>query len=288
MMLTRNGGAALPILALLACGSPAVDPEQVQEEASLKLYVFDCGRIQFASVEAFSIGDDETDVRELAVPCYVVDHSAGRLLWEGGLPSSVADAEGWTGDEGMLQKLDRTLAEQLEAIDLDMSSFDLVAFSHTHFDHIGVANEVEDATLLIQQAEYDAAFVDDETARAMYFDPDLYSGLKDAEIQILDGDHDVFGDGSVRLLASPGHTPGHQSLFVDLEETGPIVLSGDLYHLRESRERRLVPSFNFDAEQTLASMDRVERLVEETGAQLWIEHELARFETLNKAPEFYE
>ncbi|HET6341947.1 MAG TPA: N-acyl homoserine lactonase family protein, partial [Gemmatimonadota bacterium] len=108
------------------------------------------------------------------------------------------------------------------------------------------------------------------------------------EFLIIEGDHDVFGDGTVRIISTPGHTPGHQSLFVDLPVTGPIVLSGDLYHFRVSRELRRVPTFNVDPDATLASMDRVEGLVEETGAELWIEHELARFEELKKAPEFYE
>ena len=96
--------------------------------------------------------------------------------------------------------------------------------------------------------------------------------------------HDVFGDGRVRILSAPGHTPGHQALFLDLAETGPLVLSGDLYHLRVIREHRRVPVFNVDADMTLASMDRIEAFVAEVGATFWIEHDLALFEGLNKRP----
>jgi len=241
--------------------------------------------LRFESIESFSISDDETDIRDLIVPCYVVEHEEGRLLWDGGLPSSTADVEGWQG-EGMLSRLDKTLSQQLPGIGLDMSSFDYVAFSHMHFDHVGVANEVDGATLIIQKTEYDAAFADEVTVPGVI--PTLYDNMKDAERILIAGDHDVFGDGRVRIISAPGHTPGHQVLFIDLANTGPVVLSGDLYHFAITRQERRVPEFNVDREMTLASMDRVEALVEETGATLWIEHELELFELLNKAPSYYD
>jgi len=258
---------------------------EAETQSAVKLYVFDCGMLRFESIEDFSIADDETDIRDLIVPCYVVEHEKGRLLWDGGLPSKTADVDGWQG-EGMLARLDRTFSEQLPAIGLDMSSFDNVAFSHMHFDHVGIANEVSGATLIIQKTEYDAAFADEVTVPGV--DPTLYDNLKDAERILIEGDYDVFGDGRVRIISAPGHTPGHQVLFIDLENTGPVVLSGDLYHFAISRQDRRVPGFNVDKDMTLASMDRVEALVEETGAALWIEHELAFFEQLNTAPGYYE
>ena len=268
-------------LILHGCGGESAPSAQ----SALKLYVFDCGMIRLPDLAHFSIADDETDIRDVIVPCYVIEHEKGRLLWDGGLPSSYADVDGWQGD-GMLMRLERTLSEQLVQLELNMSSFDYVAFSHSHFDHVGVANEIIGGTLIIQQTEYDAAFADEVTLPG--FDPTLYTSLKTAEKIVIDGDHDVFGDGSVRIISTPGHTPGHQSLIVDLANTGPIILSGDLYHFAISRTDRRVPGFNFDKEQTLSSMDRVDALIEETGATLWIEHELALFETLNKAPAFYD
>jgi glyoxylase-like metal-dependent hydrolase (beta-lactamase superfamily II) len=241
--------------------------------------------LRFDSIESFSISDDETNIRDLIVPCYVVEHEKGRLLWDGGLPSKTADVDGWQG-EGMLSRLDRTLSEQLPEIGLDMNSFDYAAYSHMHFDHVGVANEVNGATLIIQKKEYDAAFADEVTVPG--FDPSLYNNLKDAGRILIEGDHDVFGDGLVRIISAPGHTPGHQVLFIDLENSGPVVLSGDLYHFAISRQDRRVPEFNVDRDMTLESMDRVEALVEETGATFWIEHELAFFEQLNKAPAYYD
>jgi len=278
--------SAVLLSVFLVIGGCGVDVStEGDTESSLKLYVFDCGMLRFASIESFSISDDETDIRDLIEPCYVVEHEKGRLLWDGGLPSKTADVDGWQG-EGMLSRLDRTLSEQLPDIGLDMNSFDYAAYSHLHFDHVGVANEVNGATLIIQKKEYDAAFADEVTVPG--FDPSLYNSLKDAGRILIEGDHDVFGDGLVRIISAPGHTPGHQVLFIDLENSGPVVLSGDLYHFAISRQDRRVPEFNVDRDMTLASMDRVEALVAETGATFWIEHELAFFEQLKKAPAYYD
>jgi len=255
----------------------------------LKLYVFDCGRIRYEDevIDALDFGftSAETDVRELIVPCYVVEHESGRLLWDAGLARSTVDAAMGAGT-GIEMTLDRPLGEQLEDIGLDHASFDYIAFSHMHPDHVGAANEIEGATLLIQRAEYDFAFSDEATS--IGFDPTLYDGLRGGDRQILDGEHDVFGDGRVRIIPAPGHTPGHQVLFVDLDEAGPVVLSGDLFVFQLNRRTRSVPAFNVDAERTLASMARIEQLIEETGAELWIEHELARFEQVAQAPAYNE
>ncbi len=270
---------------LTISGCNADSLSEGETRSALKVYVFECGMLRFESIENFAISDDETDIRDLIVPCYVVEHENGRLLWDGGLPSKTADIDGWQG-EGMLSRLDRTLSDQLPGIGLDMSSFDYVAFSHMHFDHVGVANEIDGATLIIQKPEYEAAFAGGPGVEE--FDTTLFENLKDAERIVIDGDYDVFGDGRVRIISAPGHTPGHQVLLIDLAHTGPVMLSGDLYHFAITREKRRVPDFNFDRDMTLNSMDRIEKLIEDTGAALWIEHELAFFEQLDKAPAFYD
>jgi glyoxylase-like metal-dependent hydrolase (beta-lactamase superfamily II) len=272
--------------ALIAVSCGGSERSEVSAEASVKLYVFDCGKLRVDAIELFGIGEDETDVRELIVPCYIIEHDEGRLLWDGGLPSSTADVEGWHMVDGSNLRMDRTFADQLSDMDLTMSDFDYAAFSHLHFDHCGVANELDGATLIIQKPEFEAAFADPVTVP--FFEPALYSNLKQANRLIIDGDHDVFGDGSVRIVSAPGHTPGHQVLFLDLPNSGPIALSGDLYHFRISREKRIAPEFNYDAEMTLESMEKVEKMLEETGSDFWIEHDLAGFETLKKAPLYYD
>ena len=259
------------------------DPEA---KASLKLFVFDCGRLNYDSVEPLGVSDHETEVRDLIVPCYVIEHKKGRLLWEGGLASSLIDVDGWKEmDGGWRMRLDRTFEEQITELGLSMRDFDYVSFSHFHFDHVGIANELEGATLIIQQREYEAAFADSITVPG--FNPALYDNFRESKKIISEGGYDVFGDGRVRLIPAPGHTSGHQVLYVDLSETGPVVLSGDLYIFRIGREERRVPPFNADSTQTLESMDRIEAFLEESGATLWIGHELAQFNRLKKPPQYH-
>ena len=250
--------------------------------AGPKLYVFDCGHITFEDVSAFGLSNQDTPVRELFVPCYLVEHEAGRMIWDAGLPLDMAgprqpDASGW---------YEHSLIDQLAAMDLSPADVDYAAFSHFHYDHVGAANAFKDATLLIQEAEFEAAFEHPETNPV--FRPPLYNELEDSQRVTLNGDHDVFGDGSVRIISAPGHTPGHQVLYLELENFGPLMLSGDLYHFEASRRLRRTPVFNTDAGQTLESMDKVEAMVRETGATFWIEHNLELANSLNLAPAHYD
>ncbi|MDA8555235.1 N-acyl homoserine lactonase family protein, partial [Luminiphilus sp.] len=259
------------------------------DAAGPKLYVFDCGRIRLASVEAFNLKETDTDVRELSAPCYVVDHPKGQLLWDAGLPSVLAQTDGWvTREDGVANWLEETLASQMARMSLgfDMSSLEYVAFSHIHWDHVGASNDVASGTWLVQQGDYDAAHAEGNLS-VPAVQAELLVGIKERPTQVLNGDHDVFGDGTVRIIAAEGHTPGHQVLFVDLAETGPVVLSGDLYHFQFSRANRVVPLFNVDAERTLQSMDKVEALVAETGAGFWLQHDASLFDLQQKAPAVY-
>ena len=278
---------------LIACqqqsDTAAEAPVAGSDTTGPKLFVFDCGRIRLPNIEAFNLQETDTDVRELSAPCYVVDHAKGQLLWDAGLPSEVASAEGWVvPPDGLANTLDETLASQMQRMSLGfgMDTLEYVAFSHIHWDHVGASNDVTSGTWLVQQGDYDAAHAEGNMS-VPAVQPELLVGIKERPTQVLSGDHDVFGDGTVQLIAADGHTPGHQVLFVDLAETGPVVLSGDLYHFQFSRVNRVVPLFNVDAERTLQSMDKVEALVTMMGADLWLQHDASLFESQQKAPGFY-
>ena len=279
---------------LIACqqqpDTAAEAPVAASDAANPKLYVFDCGRIRLASIAAFNLRDTDTAVRELSAPCYVVDHPEGQLLWDAGLPSELAAAEGWVvRPDGLANTLDETLASQMARMGLgfDMGSLEYVAFSHIHWDHVGASNDVASGTWLVQQGDYDAAHAEGNLS-VPAVQPELLVSIKERPTEVLSGDHDVFGDGTVQLIAADGHTPGHQVLFVDLAETGPVVLSGDLYHFQFSRANRVVPLFNVDAARSLQSMDKVEALVAMTGADFWLQHDASLFDSQQKAPGFYE
>ena len=251
-----------------------------------RLTVFNCGELRFDDVTAFGLTNEETDVREMFVPCYLIEHPRGRLLWDSGLPLAVACQGEMDVPGGGRMRYANSLVEQLALQGLKPADVDLLALSHFHFDHIGGANAFRTSQLLIQQAEYDAAFLQPE--KFPIFDTSLYPDLYSAPKRLLNGDHDVFGDGQVMIISAPGHTPGHQVLLVRLEKTGPILLSGDLYHFRVTRQLKRTPGFNTNAPDTFKSMDKVEALIKDSGATLWIEHDMTLAKTLRLAPAFYD
>lgn len=250
--------------------------------AAPRVYVFDCGHLYFEDVTFFGLDNSETEVRELFVPCYLIEHEDGRLIWDAGLP---LDSVG-PRTEGAGGWYERSIVDQLADMGLTPADIDYASYSHFHYDHVGAANAFSGATLLIQQSEYQAAFEEPETNPV--FQPALYAELNDSDKVILEGDHDVFGDGSVMIISAPGHTPGHQVLQLELENMGTLILSGDLYHFHESRDLRRVPTFNTGRDQSLDSIDKIEALIEETDATFWIEHNLELANSLNLAPAFYD
>lgn len=281
--LSRAGLLIATIVAIGACQGTG----QSESAADLRLYVFDCGTLSTEDVSAFGITNDQTSVRTLFVPCYLIEHPEGRLLFDLGLPEAVAGAGLVPYGEGAVMRYNKSLVDQLAGMQLTPADVDWLSYSHSHFDHVGSANRFGDATLLIQKAEFDAAFNHAEDFEGVFL-PELYEGLRNSDKQLLDGAHDVFGDGRVRLIPAPGHTPGHQVLWIDLANTGPLVLSGDLYHFEVSRTLRAVPVFNFDKAQSLTSMTKIEALLKDTGAALWIEHNQALADSLRKAPGYYD
>ncbi len=270
------------IVAMATLGACAT---QDKTSADLTLHVFDCGEIEVRDVSLFSPGVDKGQKKQMVDSCYLIQHPKGTLLWDAGLNDAIGPEgiEVWEG--AFFMRVANPLLSQLQAIDIDPAQVDYIGISHFHSDHTGNANLFSAASLLIQQAEYDAAFGD--KAKDFGFEPDSYSQLDRTKIKVLSGDYDVFGDGRVVIKTAPGHTPGHQMLFVDLAETGPVVLSGDLYHFTKNRQHRRVPSFNYDKPQTLEAMDAIEAFVKARGAQLWIQHDKEQNATIKHSPALY-
>jgi N-acyl homoserine lactone hydrolase len=166
-----------------------------------------------------------------------------------------------------------TLSGQLADIGVTPANIDYLVLSHYHWDHIGNAGNFAGSTWLVYKGDRDRMF---SSAARAYPWFSQYSALENSKTTLLSGDYDVFGDGTVVVLATPGHTEGHCSLLVRLKNTGPIVLSGDLYHYAEERDLRRMP----DEEKTTGTVEsrqKVEELLRRTGAQLWIGHSMEFF-----------
>ncbi len=256
------------------------------EKPTVKLYTFDGGTVMVNKLELFS--QDTTyqgQTKEFADAFYVISHPKGNLMWDAGLPEGlIGMPEPFTDPSGAFTVSRRdSVVSQLQSIGLEIEDIDFLALSHTHFDHSGHANKLKEATWLVQEAEYD--FITSEESQKT--NTDNYNAIKElTKVKKLTGDYDVFGDGTVVIKSMPGHTPGHQVLFLDLAENGPTLLSGDLFHLYENRIHKRVPSFNFDVELTLKSMDAFEAFAKDKNAKVYLQHQKEDFIKMPKAPEY--
>jgi len=268
--------AALAVLvAVMAVGEPGPATAGVQ-----KLYVLDCGLNVGKDQSRWSPGVNEGKSMEFSNNCYLIKHDKGLVLWDTGVPDAVAGMpDGMVVANGAITyRRAKTLASQLAQLGVKPDAITYVALSHTHGDHVGNIAMFPASTLLIQGSEYEWS---------------LNAPVKPAypasqTVKKLAGDHDVFGDGSVTILSTPGHTPGHQSLLVQLPKTGFVVLSGDAVHFQDNWVNRRVPQMNVNRDQTLASMQRLADTLAERKAQLWIGHDKAQSEQLKYAPASYD
>jgi len=268
------------------CSQSEAPASEAPTQSTPKLSVMDCGWLGFADITLFGLSNEESSVREMFVPCYLIEHKGKRMIWDFGLPPNIVGNGVVEYVPGATMRYDTSIIDQLKTLGLEPGDIDYIAPSHLHFDHAGALTLFKGSTLLIQKAERDS--VVGEPTENVAIDPSLFAGMEDTPTVQLEGDHDVFGDGKVVIYSTPGHTAGHQVLFVDLENTGKILLSGDLYHFRFSRENQRTPQFNFSRDQTLESMKRVEALLVEKDATLWIEHDHALANELKKSPAFYD
>lgn len=276
-------GAALAALA--AC-APKVEAPAAPPAPAVKLYAMNCGQIAYTDVDGFADDGSMKGVAETLIdPCYLIRHPSGDLLWDSGLPEVLADAPDGFSPKGMSARMTmaKKLTAQLAELGLTPADIEFVSFSHLHADHTGNGNLFAGATWIVDKDERDAMFA---PARRTAEDFAYYSALETAKTTLIEGDasHDVFGDGTVVVHQAPGHTPGHTVLLVKTANTGSVLLTGDLWHLAASREKRLVPRFNVDRAQTLASMDKVEALATASGARIIRQHVAADFASLPAFP----
>src|SRR6202034_579091 len=262
---------AILLGACLAAFSPAAQ-KHAKAPKTLRLYIFDCGTIHTTNVDAYSLKKDEVGSTEMSIPCILVAHPKGTLMWDNGdIPDRAFPLGGGPASAGVVTQ-DKPLLPQLAAVGYTPADITYLAMSHYHGDHVANANAFAGSTWLVRKVERDRMFSSEPIPRS---DPANYSALKNSKTVIIDqGEYDLFGDGTVIIKSAPGHTPGHQVLFLKLAKTGPIVLSGDLYHYPEERTLNRLPVAEFNKEQTAASRAELEVFLKKTGAQLWIQHDI--------------
>ncbi|WP_271406340.1 N-acyl homoserine lactonase family protein [Tenacibaculum soleae] len=266
-------------LSVLIIGCKQTEKKEVPNEVKkpeVKLFQLVGGSILVNKLEVFSQDTTYTgQTKQFTDAYYVISHPKGNLMWDAGLPENLVLPEAVTPGDGTftVQRPD-SLANQLKSIGFKIEDFKYFAMSHSHFDHTGHANYMKDATWLIQENEYNSVAGDSLAKK----NPAI-AALKN--VQKLNGDYDVFGDGTVVIKYMPGHTIGHQVLYIEASGVEkPILLTGDLYHFEENRANKGVPSFNYNVEQTLASMQKFEAFAKEKNAEVIIQHSPIAFKKL--------
>jgi glyoxylase-like metal-dependent hydrolase (beta-lactamase superfamily II) len=274
-----------------ACALSSGSPD-ARKTDTVRLYVFDCGTHHIPDPTGFGLDKSEVDTVDMAIACVLIAHPKGLLMWDvGAAPDSTWESAGIrvrvTPSDGRERQvtLRKPLLMQLGDLNYSPREITFLALSHYHFDHTANANEFAHATWLVRRAEREAMFANRSPVATQ---PSSYAALRNAKTVLIDGDYDVFGDGTVILKSTPGHTPGHQSLYVKLRNTGGVLLSGDLYHYRQSRSLQRVPKFDSNPEQSRTTRAMMEDFLQQTGTALWIQHDYLDNARLKKAPSYYD
>ena len=268
-----------PALLALALAAPV-------HAADTELWRLDCGQITVRDLSVFSDSFAYAgETRTLTDSCYLIRHGQDYMLWDSGLPVSLLGAK-LDPTAAFAPTLKTDLPAQLAQIGVKPDQIDYLGLSHNHFDHTGQAATFPKATLLIGAADF----------AALKSDPLPFSVVPATLQPWLDGtsktetyasDHDVFGDGSVVMLSTPGHTPGEMALLVRLPKTGAVLLSGDVVHFEDQWAQHGVPTFNANRADTLASMDRLQAIAAQLHAILVVQHEprdIAKLPAFPKSP----
>jgi N-acyl homoserine lactone hydrolase len=274
---------------LAAQQQPPVPPK------TMRLYVFDCGVINVnrAGTERYKVTPEEVGETRFSVPCFLVAHPKGTLMWDLGiLPDDTVEARA-RGEQGnptataaTVTTVPRTLRSQLAELGYRPADITYFAFSHAHVDHNANANQFAASTWLARPAE--RAFMWEEGNTRV--NKTFFDGIKGSKTISLDRDeYDVFGDGKAILKAAPGHSPGHQVLVLNLATTGHVMIAGDLYHYPQERTlHRPPPDTEFNVQQSAASRTMIEEYLKRTKTTIWIEHDFVANAKLKKSPAFYD
>src|SRR4051794_13045866 len=266
------------ILIKLAAGVGLFAGVAMQAQAAdVSLARFDCGTPQAPTPvnqrfsDTFAYGDLKI---QFVFSCYLIKHGDEYMLWDTGHALTAPNVAPKVG-----------LVEYLAKIDVKPEQIKYVGISHYHADHTGQIASFPKATLLISAKEWDAISAP-KPAEGVNFKP-FEGWIKgDSKVEPQAIDKDVFGDGTVIVLRTPGHTPGHSSLLVKLAQMGPIILSGDAVHFRENYDTDGVPAFNYDRADTVASIGRMKKIADNLKATVVIQHDARDVDKLPPFPAF--
>jgi N-acyl homoserine lactone hydrolase len=255
----------LSLLAISVCTNALVSlPASAQTPAEVTLTRLDCGtnqaptEVNLRFSDTYSYGDKKI---QFVFSCYLVKHGNDYMVWDTGHSMSAGAVAPKT-----------SLVDLLAQVKVTPDQIKFVGISHYHGDHIGQVASFPKATLLIGKGDWDA--LTDPKPGPGVNPANFANWIKgEGKVEALPNDKDVFGDGTVIVLSTPGHTPGHRSLLVKLKDMGAVLLTGDLAHFHENYDSNGVPTFNASRADTVASLDRFKKIAANTKATVVIQHD---------------
>ena len=259
-------------------------------DAQLRLYVLECGYMDMSRwpyfEEMYGVPHDAVEITAQVNPCFLILNGDKSLMWDGGLPDHTSVSPS-PGPHGVIVSMPVKLNDQLAEIGISPDTIDYFALSHLHFDHLGNWNYFKTSQVIVQELEWKAATSKNQE-RQIGYDAGITAGLASLDnLLLIDGDYDVFGDGSVMLISAPGHTNGSQFIVIKLKDFGPIIISGDVIHFREELEHGVVPKFNIDAKESKNSIRKIVDYTERLDGKLWIQHDPVQHKERAISPQFY-
>ena len=257
-------------------------PAMAQTKSGVeRLYVLDCGLAHAPDQSRWSPGVNVGKALDVSDNCYLIKHAQGWMMWDTGIDDAVADMPNglppparastvWTQADHARCAARRAWRETVR-----------------HQVRRGVAHARRPCPAMSKCSRRPCCWCRKPNTNGPT-PTSRRASSRSIRLTKLSGDHDVFGDGSVMIVSTPGHTPGHQSLMVKLPKAGVVILGGDVVHFKENWDNRRVPGMNTDKEQSSASMQRVADLMAQNKAELWINHDMAQSKTMKRPPAFYE
>jgi len=247
----------------------------------MKLYVLDGGHLGPYDKAEFFGGYDLGVNIILPVWQAYIEHPEAKILVDTGIDPET----NMMFERSVHQKPEQRIEKQLELIGVTPEKVDIVINTHLHYDHASNNRLFKNAIFLVQKKEMRHAYVPEKFAWQFY-QPRSNFDVPELKYELIEGDYEVVE--GVLIISTPGHSPGHQSVLVETENTGPILITGDAVYFEESLEKFIIPYIVYDPTECLASQKRIDRMVKKTGAQVFVSHDEAFFKTLKKAPDYYD
>lgn len=248
----------------------------------MRVYAFACG---WLTGDLASFFDGGTGRIKVPVPSFLIEHAGSRVLFDAGMhPAAGTDPADRLGVLSNFFDVDmgpdHNVAARLAALDVDASRIDRLVLSHLHFDHAGGCELLPNARLVVQKKEWEAGADDDLRARCSFDTRDYRLGH---DVELVDGEHDLFGDGRVVCLPTHGHTPGHQSLRLRLDDGREVVLCADACYLRRNMDELVLPGVVYDREMMMTSLQGLAAL-RQAGATMVYGHDPDEWPSIPQAP----